>query len=74
MINVVLSNLGGGWELAKSGGGQYESVSLGLRDGSVPTGQKKHEDNTEAVIRESRASCALHLACRKSACTGLSAL
>lgn len=36
--------------------------------------EKNRRTTRETVIRESRASCALHLACRKSACTGLFAL
>lgn len=57
----------------RAAGKVYESVSSGLRDGPVPTTEIK-KDNKEAENRESRLSRALHLAGRKSACTGLSAL
>lgn len=75
MINVVPSKARGvrGGEMAKRrGGGKYKDV-LVLACGTAEE-KKKRRAETEAVIRESRASCALHLACRKSACTGHSAL
>lgn len=75
MINVVPSKARGvrGGEMAeRRGGGKYKDV-LVLACGTAEE-KKKRRAETEAVIRESRASCALHLACRKSACTGHSAL
>ena len=81
MVNAALSTFGlGGWERAEWSGEiiwicQFWPVGWNCPNSKKKTKKTKEKhDNAEAVSRESRVSCALHLASHKSACTGLSAL